>query len=414
MLWNRYVRILVVLGMVAVLCGMVTAQVGIIAETHVTSGVEAPVCTAPCECISESAAIARWGVNGYEMCSKTVCGQSADAMVQYYCIHQVGSTAPAASTAPAQVPATSAAIPASPAAPGVTQATPVGVGTILAAIGATALAAAGILSEQDYPRLRKAYTFFRWLIDGLRVVAGNARDRFGYTPLVVGKSSHGWAVTTESCAFPNIGFEVVKQIAPGVTRVAVIRDPATPQGIGQFSAVQSLAASLGLEVSPINARNAGEMERDIAAIARVNDRPEGEITLQVEADPQVPVPIDIGAALFEPGRHQAAADEVDAVPGAAGDGAVPVGARGLGEQMEPDRKVKPGVPQHGEDHHQQRAIQSDVGLLRHPIRFGPECEKRRPTTNRRVSAEYGVRSICGGRRACGESRPSRGSIAATQ
>jgi putative ABC transport system substrate-binding protein len=63
--------------------------------------------------------------------------------------------------------------------------------------------------------------------------------------------------------------EMLKQIAPGVTRVAVIRDPATPQGIGQFSAVQSLAPSLGFEVSPINARNAGEMERDIAAIARV-------------------------------------------------------------------------------------------------------------------------------------------------
>jgi putative tryptophan/tyrosine transport system substrate-binding protein len=63
--------------------------------------------------------------------------------------------------------------------------------------------------------------------------------------------------------------DLLKQIAPGVTRVAVIRDPGTPQGIGQFSAVQSLAQSLGLEVSPINARNAGEMERDIAAIARV-------------------------------------------------------------------------------------------------------------------------------------------------
>jgi putative tryptophan/tyrosine transport system substrate-binding protein len=63
--------------------------------------------------------------------------------------------------------------------------------------------------------------------------------------------------------------ELLKQIAPGVTRVAVIRDTGTPQGIGQFSAVQSLAPSLGLEVSPINARNAGEMERDIAAIARV-------------------------------------------------------------------------------------------------------------------------------------------------
>ena len=57
--------------------------------------------------------------------------------------------------------------------------------------------------------------------------------------------------------------DLLKQIAPGVTRVAVIRDPATPQGIGQFSAIHSLAPSLGLEVSPINARNAGEMERDM-------------------------------------------------------------------------------------------------------------------------------------------------------
>jgi putative tryptophan/tyrosine transport system substrate-binding protein len=63
--------------------------------------------------------------------------------------------------------------------------------------------------------------------------------------------------------------DLLKQIAPGVTRVAVIRDPATPQGIGQFSAIQSLAPSLRLEVSPINARNAGEMERDIAATARL-------------------------------------------------------------------------------------------------------------------------------------------------
>ena len=63
--------------------------------------------------------------------------------------------------------------------------------------------------------------------------------------------------------------ELLKQIAPGVTRVAVARDPATPQGIGQFSAIHSLAPSLRLEVIPINARDAGELERDIAAIAGV-------------------------------------------------------------------------------------------------------------------------------------------------
>jgi amidophosphoribosyltransferase len=42
-----------------------------------------------------------------------------------------------------------------------------------------------------------------------------ARDRFGYTPLVIGKSKDGWAVTTETCAFPNLGFEVVKHLQPG-------------------------------------------------------------------------------------------------------------------------------------------------------------------------------------------------------
>ena len=63
--------------------------------------------------------------------------------------------------------------------------------------------------------------------------------------------------------------ELLKLTAPGVTRVAVIRDPATPQGIGQFSAVHSLAPSLGLDVSPINTREPGEIERTIADIAHI-------------------------------------------------------------------------------------------------------------------------------------------------
>src|SRR5262249_3090675 len=61
--------------------------------------------------------------------------------------------------------------------------------------------------------------------------------------------------------------ELLKQIAPGVTRVAVIRDPATPQGIGQFSAVQAVSPSLGLDVSPINASEPSEVERAITAFA---------------------------------------------------------------------------------------------------------------------------------------------------
>ena len=62
--------------------------------------------------------------------------------------------------------------------------------------------------------------------------------------------------------------EVLKQIAPGVKRVAVLRDPTIASGIGQFGAIQSAAPSLGMETSPIDVREVGEIERDIAAFAR--------------------------------------------------------------------------------------------------------------------------------------------------
>jgi putative ABC transport system substrate-binding protein len=62
--------------------------------------------------------------------------------------------------------------------------------------------------------------------------------------------------------------ELLKQIAPGVTRAAVFRDPAITSGIGQFAVIQSVAPSLGVEVSPISVRDAGEIERTVAAFAR--------------------------------------------------------------------------------------------------------------------------------------------------
>ena len=143
---QQNVRILLILGMIAVMCGAVSAEgMGIVAETHETSGIEAPVCSAPCQCMAETAAIAQWGVNGYEMCSKTICGQSADAMVQYHCIHQLASVAaPAVTSVPAQVPVQSAAVPAAPPAAAVTQKSPVGIATVLAAMGAALLAAAAM------------------------------------------------------------------------------------------------------------------------------------------------------------------------------------------------------------------------------------------------------------------------------
>jgi len=62
--------------------------------------------------------------------------------------------------------------------------------------------------------------------------------------------------------------ELLKEIAPGVTRVAVLRDTANPTGIAQFGAIQTMAPSLKVEVTPVNIRDAPEIERAIAAIAR--------------------------------------------------------------------------------------------------------------------------------------------------
>jgi putative ABC transport system substrate-binding protein len=61
--------------------------------------------------------------------------------------------------------------------------------------------------------------------------------------------------------------ELLKAIAPTVTRVAVLRDSANPAVIGQFGAIQSVASSLGVELSPIGVRSAPEIERAVAAFA---------------------------------------------------------------------------------------------------------------------------------------------------
>ena len=62
--------------------------------------------------------------------------------------------------------------------------------------------------------------------------------------------------------------ELLKQIAPGVTRAAIIRDPAISAGLGQFGAIQAMASSVGVEVSPLNVRDAGEIESAVADFAR--------------------------------------------------------------------------------------------------------------------------------------------------
>ena len=65
--------------------------------------------------------------------------------------------------------------------------------------------------------------------------------------------------------------ELLKGIAPRVTRVAIIRDPTITTGIGLWGAIQALAPSVGMESVPVNVRNPAEIERAVAAFARSSD-----------------------------------------------------------------------------------------------------------------------------------------------
>jgi len=62
--------------------------------------------------------------------------------------------------------------------------------------------------------------------------------------------------------------ELLKQIAPQLTRTAVFRDPANPSGVAQYGAIQAAAQPLGVEVNPVSVRDSGEIERAVAAVAR--------------------------------------------------------------------------------------------------------------------------------------------------
>ena len=62
--------------------------------------------------------------------------------------------------------------------------------------------------------------------------------------------------------------ELLKQIAPSVTRVAVLRDPAIGSGTSQFAVIQAVAPSLRMEVTPVDVRDVGEIERAVTAFAR--------------------------------------------------------------------------------------------------------------------------------------------------
>jgi putative tryptophan/tyrosine transport system substrate-binding protein len=89
----------------------------------------------------------------------------------------------------------------------------------------------------------------------------------GYVESLAKPGGNATGFSTSEYGVRGKWLEVLKQIAPGVTRAGVIRNPATPSGSGQFGAIQAVAPYLRMEVTPIDVRDPAEMERTVAAFA---------------------------------------------------------------------------------------------------------------------------------------------------
>jgi putative ABC transport system substrate-binding protein len=90
----------------------------------------------------------------------------------------------------------------------------------------------------------------------------------GYVESLARPGGNGTGFMTAEYSMGGKWLELLKQIASNVTRVVVLRDSANPSQTAQFAAMQAMAPSLGVEVNPVNAREAAEIERAIAAFAR--------------------------------------------------------------------------------------------------------------------------------------------------
>jgi putative ABC transport system substrate-binding protein len=90
----------------------------------------------------------------------------------------------------------------------------------------------------------------------------------GFVASLARPGGNGTGFSAVDYSFGGKFLELLKQIAPGVRRVAVVRDPSSPSGSGQLGAIQAVGPFVGVEVSAIDARNADEIERVVTAFAR--------------------------------------------------------------------------------------------------------------------------------------------------
>ncbi len=90
----------------------------------------------------------------------------------------------------------------------------------------------------------------------------------GYVPSLARPGGNATGFTAFEYSLSGKWLELLKEIAPNLTRIAILRDPALAAGIGQFAVIQAMAPpSFGVELSPIDVRDAVEIERDVAAFA---------------------------------------------------------------------------------------------------------------------------------------------------
>ncbi len=91
----------------------------------------------------------------------------------------------------------------------------------------------------------------------------------GYVASLARPGGNATGFTLYEYSLSGKWLELLKEIAPNLTRIAILRDPALAAGIGQYAVIQAMAPpSFGVELSPIDVRDAGEIECDIAAVAR--------------------------------------------------------------------------------------------------------------------------------------------------
>jgi putative ABC transport system substrate-binding protein len=103
------------------------------------------------------------------------------------------------------------------------------------------------------------------------IVFANVTDPVGagYVASLARPGGNATGFTPYEFGMSGKWLELLKEIAPRVTRVAVIRDPTIPGAMGQLGAIQGAASSFGVELRPVGGRDAGEIERAVTAFARM-------------------------------------------------------------------------------------------------------------------------------------------------